>query len=216
MTGSRRPCSTMLAALLVVAGLLGRSQAAQQADAPTKVMQLTPGEPFVLDFASSPDGGVFAGNFNNFAFTLALREPVRKIAVRRDEQRTDVIATYDYADCTRGQEALLERPLRELAAGDAAWVDRVDIEMMPFPQKGLKWEGGVCYGYRQAGGAWRWHLDTTPLIHDAATNRVRARIWVKEANIDALKLVFDTTVPRQLVRTVTVTTQPPGRLPLPR
>jgi hypothetical protein len=44
----------------------------------------------------------------------------------------------------------------------------------------------------------------TPLNADA-------RIWVKEANIDALKLVFNYAVPRQFVRTVAVMVKPARR-----
>jgi hypothetical protein len=207
MTVSRRPRHSLIVAVVVAVCALARADAFQQ----PRQMQLTPGKPFVLDFSGSPDGGVSAGSFNNFAFNLSLREPARRIAVRRDELRKDTIATYDYAGCTMGQEGLLERPVRELAAGDAAWVDYVDLEMIPLPQKNLKWEGGVCYGYRRAGAGWQWRLTATPLTYDAATDRVRARIWIKEANVDALKLVFDHSVPRQFVRTVTVTIQPVER-----
>lgn len=211
MTTLKHPGSRILFGLIAAVCFLVRTSAAQEPEAKPKVMRLSPGERSVLDFSGSPNGGVSAGNFNNFGFRLSLQEPTRKIAVRREEQGIDVIASYDYADCTRGQETLLERPVRELAAGDAMWVDYVDIEMIPFPQKDMKWEGGVCYGYRNARGAWHWHLVTTPLKYDAATDRVRARIWVKEANVDALKLVFDSSVPRQYVSAVTVTSQPPAR-----
>jgi hypothetical protein len=208
MAKVKAPSNALLLVLIVGLCSFLSARAAQQRGAEPKVMTLTPGKQLVFDFAGSPNGGVSAGNFNNFAFGLDLQQPIRKIAIRPGEQRKDVIATYDYADCTKGQERLLEAPLGELAGGSATWVDYVDIEMMPFPQKDLKWEGGVCYGYRNPQKVWHWHLTTTPLTYDAGTNRVRARIWVKEANIDALKLVFDASVPRQYVRTVTVTTQP--------
>jgi hypothetical protein len=50
----------------------------------------------------------------------------------------------------------------------------------------------------------------TPLTHDTAGDRVLARVWIKEANVDALKFVFSKTIPRHFVRTVTVATLPRG------
>ncbi len=204
----RRMSNGLPGALIVVTSLYLGMEAAAQTSSDPKVMTLTPGKQYVLDFSGSQDGGIPGGNFDNFAFNIDLKEPLRKISVKYGEQRKDVIATYDYAGCLRGQESLLEKPLRSLAPGSATWVDYVDVEMLPLRQKDVRWAGGVCYGYRTPSGTWHWRLASTPLTYDPATDRVRARIWVKEANIDALKLVFDSSVPRQSVRTVTVTTQP--------
>lgn len=206
MTSIKHLSNGLLVALVTVTYLYSRTNAAAEQDANPKVMKLTPIDQYVLDFSDSEYGGIPGGRFNNFAFNLDLREPARKIFVGRREQRKDVIASFDYADCTKGQEPALERPLGELAAGKATWVEYVDIEMIPHPQKDLKWSGGVCYGYRNPSGAWHWHLAATPLTYDAATDRVRARIWLKE-NINALKLVFDYSVPRQSVSIVTLATR---------
>jgi hypothetical protein len=197
----------LIVVVLVVAGAGVRVDTAQHADEQARVMKQTPGKTFVFDFSGSPRGGVYAGNFNNFAFSLNLREPVRKLSVRSGEPGTDVIATYDYAACSRGQETLLERQIGSLSRGDATFVDYIDIEMLPLHQKDLKWEGGVCYGFRSDGGTWHWRLTSTPLTYDQTSDRVRARVWVKEPGVDAVKLVFDASVPPQYVRTVTVTTQ---------
>ena len=209
--------STGLRLVSCVAGLVAIAAtsvgvvATPRQNPPNPVMKLTPVTPIVLDFSTSPDGGVSAGSFNNFGFTLSLREPMRKLAIERDRQQyKDVAATYDYADCTMGQESLLERAVRELPRGDAAFVDYVDLELRPFPQKDLSWDGGVCYGFRNAGGGWHWRLALTPLTQDAARDRVLARVWIKEANVDALKFVFSKTIPRHFVRTVTVATLPRG------
>jgi hypothetical protein len=83
----------------------------------------------------------------------------------------------------------------------------VDIEMIPTKQKDLIWSGDVCYGFR-TGSGWHWNLTPTPLIHDAKGNVVRERIWVKQPDVDALKFVFDYSVPTQLVRLVKVRIQP--------
>ena len=94
-----------------------------------------------------------------------------------------------------------------LAPGTATFVDYVDIEMIPTKQEDLIWSGGVCYGFRTTTG-WHWNLTSTPLTYDARAKLVRGRIWVKQPDVDALKLVFDYSVPTQSVRSVTVTTQP--------
>jgi hypothetical protein len=118
-----------------------------------------------------------------------------------------VTATYDYADCSQNQGLLLERTVGSLAPGTATFVDYVDIEIIPTKQKDLIWSGGVCYGFRTATG-WHWDLTSTPLVYDAKAKLVRGRIWMKQPDVDAVKLVFDYSVPLQAVRSVKVTTQP--------
>lgn len=197
----------LLAALLASCPPL---MAAQQPREQDRVMKATPGTPFVLDFSGAPDGGVSAGSFNNLAFSLNLRQPVRKVVIRRQERLPDVLPTHDYADCTPGQEPLLESQIRELPRGEPSFVDRIDVELLPFPQKGLTIDASLCYGVRAAQGAWHWRLEKVPLTLDAATNRLRGQWWVKEANVDAIKLVFDGAMPRHYLRSVTVTTQLPS------
>jgi hypothetical protein len=128
------------AALMIAAGLC-----AQAADAPP-TMVLSPGKKLALDFSSSPNGGVAAGAFNNFAFVLDLYRPEQKLTVKSGQQqsqeRKDVTATFDYADCSKNQESLLERTVSSLAPGTATFVDYVDIEMIPTKQKDLIWSGG--------------------------------------------------------------------------
>jgi hypothetical protein len=189
------------AALTIVAGLYA------QAGAAPPTMVLSPGKKLAFDFSNSPNGGVPAGTFNNFGFVLDLNRLEQKLTVKSGQQRKDVTATFDYADCSRNQEALLEQTVNGLAPGTAAFVDYVDIEMIPTKQKDLIWSGGVCYGFRTSSG-WHWNLTSTPLTYDAKANLVRGRIWVKQPDVDALKLVFDYSVPTQSVRSVQVTTQP--------
>ncbi len=189
------------AALVIMVGFC-----AQADDAPP-TMVLSPGKELVFDFSSSPNGGVPAGNFENFAIVLDLNRPEQKLTVKYGQQRRNVMATYDYADCSRDQESLLERTVSDLAPGTATFVDYVDIEMIPLKQEGLIWSGGVCYGSRTTTG-WHWNLASTPLTYDATARLLRARIWLKQPNVDALKLVFDYSVPTQSVRSVKVTTQP--------
>jgi hypothetical protein len=55
---------------------------------------------------------------------------------------------------------------------------------------------------------WHWNLASTPLTYDATTKMMRGRIWVKQPDVDALKIVFDYSVPTQSVRSVKATTQP--------
>jgi hypothetical protein len=193
-------CRRMMpTALIVAAGLCA-------AGAQTPTMVLSPGTPLTFDFSGSPNGGVPAGTFSNFAFTLDLNRKEQKLTVAADQPGKDVIATYDYADCSAHQERLLARTVRDLSAGTPTFVDYIDIEMIPTEQTDLSWRGGVCYGFRTA-GTWQWNLTSTPLRYDADRKLVRARLWVKQPNVDALKLVFDYAVPSQMVRAVRVTTQ---------
>jgi hypothetical protein len=193
-------CRRLVSTALIVAASLCA------ADAQTPTMVLSPGKALAFDFSGSPNGGVPAGTFSNFAFALDLNRSEQKFTVTSGQPSRDVIATYDYADCSAHQETLLERTVSGLGPGTPTFVDYVDIELIPTQQKDLSWSGGVCYGFR-AGGAWHWNLTTTPLTYDAAAQLVRARLWVKQPNVDALKLVFDYAVPSQMVRAVRVTTQ---------
>jgi hypothetical protein len=201
MTRLKSRHGALPAALMIAAGFCA------QASAQPPTMVLSPGKKLAFDFSSSPNGGVPAGTFDNFAFVLDLSRPERKFTVKPGQQRKDVIATFDYADCSQNQESLLERRVSGLGPGTAAFVDYVDIEMIPTKQKDLTWSGGVCYGFRTSSG-WHWNLASTPLTYDAKANLVRGRIWVKQPDVDALKLVFDYSVPTQSVRSVKVTTQP--------
>jgi hypothetical protein len=201
MTVSKSCLCGLPAALVIAAGV-----GAEAADAPP-TMVLSPGKKLAFDFSGSPNGGVPGGTFDNFAFVLDVNQPQKKLNVRSGEQRRDVTATYDYADCSKNQASVLERTVASLAPGTATFVDYVDIEMIPTRQKGLSWSGGVCYGFRTTSG-WHWDLTSTPLTYDATSKLMRGRIWVKQPDVDALKLVFDYSVPTQSVRSVAVTTQP--------
>jgi hypothetical protein len=68
-----------------------------------------------------------------------------------------VTARFDYAGCSSNQESVLERTAASLSPGTAAFVDYVDIEMIPTKQKDLIWSGGVCYGFRTT-TEWHWNL----------------------------------------------------------
>ena len=196
-----RPAYSNIIALLIGAGLCARADAAPPA------MVLSPGKPLAFDFSPFPHGGIPAGTFNNFGFVLDQNRPDRKFDVRSERLGREVAASFDYADCSPRQEARLEQAVSGLEPGTATFVDYVDIEIIPTEQNDLKWSGGVCYGFRTAAG-WRWRLNSTPLVYNAAANSVRGRIWLKQPGVDALKLVFDYSVPTHWVRAVTVVTQP--------
>ena len=83
------------AALTIVAGLYA------QAGAAPPTMVLSPGKKLAFDFSNSPNGGVPAGTFNNFGFVLDLNRLEQKLTVKSGQQRKDVTATFDYADCSR-------------------------------------------------------------------------------------------------------------------
>ena len=201
MTQPKSRHRALWAAFMIGAGVC------TQVGATPPAMVLSPGIVLLFDFSRSPNGGVPGGTFNNLAFVLDVNRTNQELAAVSGQPGKDVIASFDYADCSRNQEALLERPVSGLGPGTATFVDYVDVEMLPIQQKDLIWSGGVCYGFRTSTG-WQWRLTSTPLTYDATTNLVRGRIWVKQPDIDALKLVFDYSVPTQSVRTVKVTTQP--------
>ena len=204
MVSPKAARSRWLAALVIATGTAAYAQT-QAPSGATPTWVPSPGKKLALNFASSPNGGIPAGTFNNFGFSIDATRPVLDIAVRQDQPGRTVVASYDYADCSVGQESLLERPVRDLARGTPVWVDYVEIELIPHTQKDLKWSGGVCYGFRKDGD-WHWNLSSTPLVKEE--DRITARLWVKQGDVDALKLVFDYSVRVQSVRRVTVTTQP--------
>jgi hypothetical protein len=210
MTAVTRFHNTWLVGLFAVVCFSARICAGEEAQAGDLSSK------YVLDLSGSPNHGVSVGRFNNLAFRLDSQRPSRKLSVPAGDQRMpELVATFDYADCTKGQESLLEKPLHDLAAGDPVWVDYVDVAIVPSSQRGLKWSGGVCYGFREPGGKWHWDLTTTPLTYDKGTDRFMARVPVRRGPIDALKLVFDYSVPPQSVSSVTVATRPMSSRPDP-
>ena len=210
MTAVKRSHNAWLAGLFAVVCFSPRSGAGAEPQADDLTRQ------YVLDLSGSPNHGVSVGRFNNLAFRLELQRPVMKLSVPAGDQRMPgLVATFDYADCTKGQEALLERPLHDLAAGDPAWIDYVDVAIVPTSQRGLQWTGGVCYGFRDPGGKWHWDFTRTPLTYDKATDRYIARVPLRRGPVDAIKLVFDYSVPPLSVSSVTVTTRPMSSDPDP-
>jgi len=159
MTNLKSRYVALLATLIIAAGL-----GVQAADAPP-TMVLSPGKKLAFDFSDSPNGGVPAGTFDNFAFVLDLNRPEKKLTIRSGQQRKDVTATFDYADCSKNQESLLERAASSLAPGTAAFVDYVDIEMIPIKQKGLIWSGGYLL--------WLSHRDWMALEPDVDAFNLR-------------------------------------------
>ena len=206
----------VLLASLTAAGCLGIGADVAKASDPGPESRAAKEGTYVLDFAKPPNRGVWVGKFNNFAFRIDLQKAVKQIAVPVGNQRLpDLISTFDYAACARGQESLLETPVRALAAGDGAWVDEVEVVMRPSKQRDLKWTGGVCYGVREPGGKWYWNIASSPFTYDSATDRFLARIPVRRGPIDALKLVFDYSMPPHFVTSVRYTTRAIGSSPDP-
>jgi hypothetical protein len=198
--------NALLAGLIAFGCFWTRADVSKASDPPGN-NQAGGGDKHVLDFSGSPNRGVFVGKFNNFAFRIDLKNPMRKISVPVGNQRLpDLISSFDYADCSKGKEGLLERTVRDLPRGDPAWVDELEVFMPPPQQREIKWSGGVCYGIRQD-GKWYWNLNSTPLAFDSGTNNFYARIAIRRGPIDAIKLVFDYAVPPMYVSNVTFTTR---------
>ena len=170
----------------------------------------------VLDFSHADQGGVGIGNFNNVAFPIRFTRPLEKERIPFGSvDRADLVATFDYATCSPGQEPLLEKPLANLGRGDAAWVDAVEIETLPHVQPDLPWQGGVCYGVRALDGTWSWYLATVPLEREG-DGRVHARLPIDRGPIDAIKLVFDARMPIHYAHSVTLFARPMPKYRSPR
>jgi hypothetical protein len=170
---------------------------------------------YILDLTGSIYGGVQLGHFNNLAFTVNLEKPVQIVDLTQGDH-PGILPTYDFAGCTSGDDASLTVNLGPLGAGDPAWVDYVDIEMLRNPppvEDALTWVGGACFGYRVPGGGWQWHFETTPVTYDAATNRFNTRIPIAHGPIDALKIMFVDEDPTHLVTTVAYTARPAAAVP---
>lgn len=163
---------------------------------------------FVTQFPDKQPERIPVGNFDNVAFAISLKDPSRRLSAERIGEASEVIASYDYADCSKGQEPLLEKPVAKLRPGDAAWVDYIDIELASDGGATGSQAGGVCYGTRGPEGKWRWTLTSTPLTYAADGKRLRGRLWIKDGPIDAIKLVFDHAMPRQHIESVAVVAQP--------
>lgn len=146
---------------------------------------------------------IWVGQLNNVAFTVQPASP----------EATQLLARFDYADCSKGQERLLAPSPAELKQGIPTWVDYVDVELAPLGQQEIRWSGGVCYGTRTSDGKWHWRLASVPLQMTEDRSAVRARVWIKEPGIDAVKLIFDNSVPRHELRRIRVVTFP--RIPPP-
>src|SRR6266436_5400595 len=111
--------SYALAALLA-GPILAATVQGQTAEGP----QLGPPRPaFVKEFPDEVKERISVGNFDNVAFALNLQQQSRKVSSLSGTPKTELVATYDYADCSKGQERLLEQPLKELKRGDSTWVD---------------------------------------------------------------------------------------------
>ena len=187
----------------------------QKAGDPSMDNQAANGQKYVLDFSNSPNRGIRVGKFHNFGFRIDLKNAVKNISVPLGNRRLpDLVATFDYAGCMKGQEFLLESAVRELPPGDAAWVDEVEVVMVSSLKQESRGTSGICYGVREA-GKWYWNFTSTPLTYDSAANSFRARIAVKRGPIDAIKLVFGQEVPPLFLTNLSFTTRPISSKPDP-
>ena len=124
MASMKRLANAWLTSLIGVGCWCARADLVE-ASGPAAGNGAASGERYVLEFSDPPSRGVWVGKFRNLAFRIDLEKTVKKIQVPNGDQRLpDLIATFDYADCTKGQESLLERPLRGLEPGAAAWGGR--------------------------------------------------------------------------------------------
>ena len=185
--------------------------ASEPAENPTQAASPVATSDYVLDFSGSKPGGVLAGRFVHLAFTLDRSSPRRAFSLeaRTDQVVPGIVQSDDFVSCDNQKAPLmLERGAAALEPGQASYVDHVDVEMVA--PRGADWKGGVCFGTRSAAG-WKWSLAPTVMTYDAATDRFRARILVKQGPVDAFKILFDdATVPEQPITKITVAMRPPS------
>jgi hypothetical protein len=161
---------------------------------------------YVLDFSkveypariSIDDRGLrTGGNGFNFAFPIRLEQSTWVFPREFGSGPFPIAAGEDRGGCSRGSEELLEADLDALMPrGQPAWVDFVEIEFVPSePQLYELGKDGVCFGYRDAdtAGKWHWRLEQVALtaaMQNAVTKHFIVRVPVTQGPVDALKLIF--------------------------
>ncbi|MEA2747109.1 MAG: hypothetical protein QOI41_1252 [Myxococcales bacterium] len=161
---------------------------------------------FSLVFTGNPNGGTNVGAFTNLAFSVDRQHASRAYAVpdREYAELPGLIKSYDFTECGPGSPELLERNITALTKGDLVEVDTVDLEVLPGRSLSASdLAGGVCYGYRVEGGAWKWKFAVQPFTYDTASDRWRAHLAGPEGPLDAIKLVFGRNVPSMALARVT-------------
>lgn len=163
---------------------------------------------YLLDFTGSESGGLWLGGFLNVAFSIDLKQPTRKFTFSKLDGQTGpgLISSYDYTGCAGKNTTLVEDAVKKLEDGESARVEIVEIEMLQNIQEEPTLKG-VCFGYREPGGAWHWNFDVTSWTYDPGTERYHAKIPIHQGPIDALKIVFDAS-PSHRVTTIAFDAQP--------
>ncbi len=156
-----------------------------------------PADTYILDFTSTKGGGLSVGTLVNFAFTVDLEHPVRKLNIKYGNlvKGPGFILSDDFAgSCEPKAVTLLEEHIQDLPPGTPAYVDHLDIEMIrlnvpPSDLIGSNDLGVFCYGYREPSGVWHWVAESSLTTYDATTDRIRSRIEVHQGPVDAIKIV---------------------------
>lgn len=166
-------------------------------DSATPLPPLPPGT-FELDYSGiscSGFAGLRAGYHSNHAFSLILTE-ARRSFVGCSEWPGLVQGYVFFSGCEADSIEELENTARKLAAGDAAWIGDLDLELTgpTFEAK-----AGMCYGYRDPGGLWHWAFAPTKPVYDQAKQRFIVHFAVNQGPVDALMVASTPDVPRGLV-----------------
>jgi hypothetical protein len=171
---------------------------------------------YVLDFSNvhhpasgdeADRGLITGGNGFNFAFPIRLEQSTWVFPRAFGTGPFPIVAGRDRGSCSPGDEELLEAKLDLLLPrGQPAWVDSVDIEFAPSePQLYELGKDGVCFGYRDADSAGKWHwrlkeIVLTAAMQNAVTKHFIIRVPIAHGPVDALKMIFgrfiDGLVPR--------------------
>jgi hypothetical protein len=165
--------------------------------------------------------GVGVGDTTNLRFALELKETkknytsadISKLLGNDMEISSKIVVQYDKgAYCTGKTKA--SAGFADLPAGDPAWVDHLDVTMtsgLPAPADGGPPEeetsNRMCFGVR-LGGVWQWHLAPQVATWDAAAQKYRIRFTIQQGPVDAIKILFNSSVVHRAIDKLELAAKP--------
>lgn len=158
---------------------------------------------YTMDFTQFPKGGLYSGNMYNVVFGLNLQQRVRlydvPVAFGQIGMIPPNVAVAEVLGffCQTGKEKQLESDLARPgnynpAAGDTAWIDHVDLDMIPDSIQDVPPDGkGVimCFGTRSEAGVWQWDLSPRLPAWNSNDKTFILRIPIQRGPVDAVEVV---------------------------
>lgn len=143
---------------------------------------------YLIDFTSSDQGGVLIGGNFNLAFSLT-EESTRVytfMSAGGMQVKPGAMLTNDFTRCADPQ--LLEANIASLERMARANVDVVSVDLL-HAGGAVDLEGGLCFGYRTAGGGWTWQLMPTVWKYTSSTGNYHVDLMVRQPDVDAFKVI---------------------------